>query len=48
MGFDKQAIVNVAFPEDSVAKTKLDYLKNKLLAIDGISSVSLSYASPDR
>ena len=46
MGFDKQAIVNVAFPEDSVAKTKLDYLKNKLLAIDGISSVSLSYASP--
>ena len=46
MGFDKKAIVNVSFPEDSMAKTKLDYLKNKLLAIDGIKSVSLSYASP--
>lgn len=46
MGFDKEAIVNVAFPEDSTAKTKLDYLKNKLLAIDGVKAVSFSYASP--
>jgi putative ABC transport system permease protein len=46
MGFDKNAIVNVSFPEDSISKTKLDYLKNKLLAIDGIKSVSFSYASP--
>src|SRR5258706_1670069 len=46
MGFDKNAIVNVSFPEDSISKTKLDYLKNKLLAIDGIRSVSFSYASP--
>lgn len=46
MGFDKEAIVNVAFPEDSTAKAKLDYLKNKLLAIDGVKSVSFSYASP--
>ena len=46
MGFDKNAIVNVSFPEDSIAKTKLDYLKNKLLAMDGIKSVSICYASP--
>jgi putative ABC transport system permease protein len=46
MGFDKNAIVNVSFPEDSIAKTKLDFLKNKLLAIDGIKSVSFSFASP--
>ena len=46
VGFDKNAIVNVAFPGDSIAKTKLDYLKNRLLAIDGIKSVSISFASP--
>lgn len=46
MGFDKEAIVNVAFPEDSVGRSKLDYLRNKLLAIDGIKSASFSFASP--
>jgi ABC-type antimicrobial peptide transport system permease subunit len=46
MGFDKEAIVNIAFPDDSTGRTKLDYLKNKLLAIDGVKSASFSYASP--
>ncbi len=46
MGFDKDAIVNVSFPQDSVSKSKLDYLKNRLSAIDGIKAVSLSFASP--
>ena len=46
MGFDKNAIVNVSFPDDSVARTKLDYLKNKLLAIQGIKAVSFSFGSP--
>jgi ABC-type antimicrobial peptide transport system permease subunit len=46
MGFDKEAIVNIAFPGDSTGRTKLDYLKNKLLAIDGVKSASFSYASP--
>ncbi|HMU10796.1 MAG TPA: ABC transporter permease [Ferruginibacter sp.] len=46
MGFDKDAIVNVAFPQDSVSKTKLDYLKNRLTGIDGVKSVSFSFASP--
>jgi len=46
MGFDKNAIVTVAFPEDSISKTKIPYLKNKLLAIDGIKAASFSFASP--
>lgn len=46
MGFDKDAIVNVAFPQDSVSKAKLDYLKNRLTGIDGVKSVSFSFASP--
>jgi predicted permease len=46
MGFDKEAIVNVAFPDDSTGRSKLSYLKNKLAAIDGIKSSSFSFASP--
>ncbi|HMK02691.1 MAG TPA: ABC transporter permease, partial [Ferruginibacter sp.] len=46
MGFDKDAIVNIAFPEDSAGRAKLDYLKNKLLSIDGIKTASFSFASP--
>ncbi|HMX79230.1 MAG TPA: ABC transporter permease [Ferruginibacter sp.] len=46
MGFDKEAIVNVSFPQDSVSRSKLDYIKNRLNAIDGIRSVSFSFASP--
>jgi putative ABC transport system permease protein len=46
MGFDKDAIVNVAFPQDSVGQAKLDYLKNKLLSIDGVKAASFSFASP--
>lgn len=46
MGFDKNAIVNVSFPEDSIARTKLEYLKNRLMSVDGIKAVSLSFASP--
>jgi len=46
MGFDKDAIVNVSFPQDSVSRAKLDYIKNRLTAMDGIRSVSFSFASP--
>ncbi|MEO6253273.1 MAG: ABC transporter permease [Ferruginibacter sp.] len=46
MGFDKEAIVNIAFPQDSAGQAKLDYLKNKLLAIDGVKAASFSFASP--
>jgi putative ABC transport system permease protein len=46
MGFDKEAIVNIAFPQDSAGRSKLDYLKDKLAGINGVKSVSFSYASP--
>ncbi len=46
MGFDKDAIVNINFPDDSTARAKLDYLKNKLSAVDGVKSTSFSFASP--
>ena len=42
MGFDQDAIVNVAFPDDSTGRSKLSYLKNKLSAVDGIKSTSWS------
>jgi putative ABC transport system permease protein len=46
MGFDKDAVVNIAFPEDSIGRSKLDYLKNKLASIDGVKNSSFSFASP--
>jgi putative ABC transport system permease protein len=46
MGFDKDAIVNIAFPQDSAGRSKLGYLKDKLTAINGVKSVSFSFRSP--
>lgn len=46
MGFDKQAIVRVPFPQDSVSLTKLDYLRNRLMAIKGVQKVSYNNATP--
>ena len=46
LGFDKEAIVNVAIPRDSISRTKIDYLRTELNQIKGISSTSFSFASP--
>ncbi len=46
MGFDKEAVVDVSFPTDSVGVTKIDYLKNELLAMKGIKNVSFSSRPP--
>jgi predicted permease len=46
LGFNKDAVVTVSFPDDSISKTKLPYVKDKLLAINGVRSVSFSFASP--
>ena len=46
MGFDKQAIVRVPFPQDSVSLTQLDYLRNRLLAMKGVQRVSYNNATP--
>ena len=46
LGFDKDAIVAINVPYDSVSKTKYEYLRNQLLAQPGIKSVSYSFATP--
>ncbi|MEJ7739013.1 MAG: ABC transporter permease [Chitinophagaceae bacterium] len=46
LGFDKQAIVNIPVPSDSISRTKIDFLRNQLLKLAGISHVSFSFSSP--
>jgi putative ABC transport system permease protein len=46
MGFDKEAIVSVGFPTDSIALTRLDYLRNRLAALKGIRKISINSSGP--
>ena len=46
MGFNKEAIINASFPNDSLSQTKIDFLKNELLQINGVKNVSLSVFTP--
>lgn len=46
LGFDKAAIINVPMPGDSLSKTKVDFMRNRLLANNNIASVSFSFGSP--
>ena len=46
LGFNKDAIVNVSFPGDSISRTKLNTLRDELLQQPGIEQVSYSFASP--
>ncbi len=46
LGFDKAAIVNVPVPGDSINHSKIDYLRNQLLANPNIKEVSFSFGSP--
>lgn len=46
LGFNKDAILIVPVPSDSVSITKLDYLRNQLQQNSGIQNISFSYASP--
>ncbi|MFL5774393.1 MAG: ABC transporter permease, partial [Flavisolibacter sp.] len=46
LGFEKTAIVNVPIPGDSISRTRIDYMKDKLAANPDISSFSFSFASP--
>lgn len=42
MGFDKEAVVNVPLPGDSLYSAKFDAIKNQLLKQPGVSGVSFS------
>lgn len=46
MGFNKEAIINVPFPNDSAGSTKINYVHNRLLNTSGISLVSFNSQSP--
>src|SRR5688572_25657037 len=46
LGFDKDAIVNVPFCVDSLRISRLDYLKQQLLSVNGIQAVSFSSNTP--
>lgn len=46
LGFNKDSIVQIPFPNDSVSVYKLSTLKNRMLQVPGVKSVSLSAFSP--
>ncbi|HJP63029.1 MAG TPA: ABC transporter permease, partial [Mucilaginibacter sp.] len=46
LGFNKDAIITVQFPGDSISRTKINTLKDQLLLQPGIKDVSFSFASP--
>jgi putative ABC transport system permease protein len=46
MGFEKEAVIDVPFPADSVGITKIDYLKNELKTMKGVKNVSFSSSEP--
>jgi ABC-type antimicrobial peptide transport system permease subunit len=46
LGFNKDNILNVPIPGDSVGRTKIDFLKNQLQQYPGVEKVSFSFSSP--
>jgi putative ABC transport system permease protein len=46
LGFDKSAIVNIPVPGDSVANSKLDFLKKEIKSIHGVQNVSFNSNTP--
>jgi putative ABC transport system permease protein len=46
MGFDKTAVLSVPFPGDSLSHTKLNYLRDQLLAIKDVRGVSYNSNAP--
>lgn len=46
LGFDKDAIINVPIPSDSVSRTKFEALRNQLQQHPGIKKLTFSFASP--
>jgi len=46
IGFDKEAIVNIPFPGDSIGHSKLDFLRKKLSESKNITRVSFNSTTP--
>jgi len=46
LGFDKDAIINVPFRVDSLRISRLDYLRQQLLSVNGVQAVTFSSNTP--
>jgi len=46
LGFNKDAVMLVEIPDDSLAKTKIQILKNQFAAVPGVEKVSFNSAAP--
>jgi ABC-type antimicrobial peptide transport system permease subunit len=46
LGFNKDAVITAGFPGDSLSKTKIDFLHNELVKINGVQNVSFSSFAP--
>jgi predicted permease len=46
LGFDKTSIINVPVPGDSISHTKIDFIRNQLIANPNITDISFRYCSP--
>jgi predicted permease len=46
MGFNKASMLIVPLPEDSIGRSRMDYLRNALQSVPDIKAVSYSYESP--
>lgn len=46
MGFNKDAIINASFPNDSLYRTKMDVVKDQISKLDGVKQVSFSIFAP--
>lgn len=46
LGFDKNAIINVPFRVDSLRISRLSYLQNRLLQVNGVQAVTFSSNTP--
>ncbi|MEP3209093.1 MAG: ABC transporter permease [Maribacter sp.] len=46
MGYDKEALVNILIPTDSISRGKIDFLRNTLLTLNGVQNVSFSSNTP--
>jgi putative ABC transport system permease protein len=46
LGFDKNAIVNIPVPQDSIGNSKLDFLRKQLKGVHGVQNVSFNSNTP--
>lgn len=46
LGFNKDAVINAGFPNDSIGSQKMEVLRNDLLKLPGVRGFSFSMASP--